>query len=687
MLLASGRTRVAVGSGAPSRAIGTSAAGARRIARLVPGSTYTLRALPGGRVALNRGPRRVIVFRGTVRVQPIARSGAVAWGRARPAPDRRYRGELRAVPEGGRLALVNVVDLEDYLRGVVPREIPAAWSDDAFTAVVAQAVAARSYAIATMSPTAKYDVFDDDRSQVYGGVAGEDPRTTRAVARTRARVLTYRGAVITAFFFSTSGGRTESAANIFGAGAARPYLVSVPDGYDRISPLHVWPDRPTFTGARLARLLGLPAPVTQLAVVRRGASPRVLEARATVAGGRTATVPGTALRTRLGLRDTWFSIARTPAAALDDRPPARWRSGWRPPRGWRGSRLRPAPPTPILPLSEVTPGMVGEARTVVRGTQIVTFPVSVLDVQRTTDGPGGSLILVRAEGPLMDATGGVAEGMSGSPVYVTGADGVARVIGAIAYGSGDQANVIVGVTPIEQMIDSSSGRRANALPTSATPARRAAIVRSRPAARRLEARDPGRIGLYPLARWTLAGVSRPLAATLSKALAISGIQLTSIGPRTPRPAVPLVPGSSMTALIAGGDVVLGAIGTTTYVDGTTVLGFGHPFLGAGRSRFLMGDGYVYQTIPAPIAGSSYKLGEPGTIQGMLVGDRADGLTGRLGPVEAISAVEHRDRRRPGDPEHGARRRSRRTSARRRSRAASCRTSPRCACATGSAAAR
>lgn len=294
---------------------------------------------------------------------------------------------------------------------------------------------------------------------------------------------------------------------------------------------------------------------------------------------------------------------------------------------------------PVLPLAEVTPGMVGEARTVVRGTQIVTFPVSVIDVQRTTDGPGGSLILVRAEGPLMDVTGGVAEGMSGSPVYVTGADGVARVIGAIAYGSGDQANVIVGVTPIEQMIDSSSGQRANALARpSTTPARRATMVRNRAAARRLEARDPGRIGLYPLTRWTLAGVSRPLAATLSKALATSGIQLTSIGPRTPRPAVPLVPGASMTALISGGDVVLGAIGTTTYVDGGTVLGFGHPFLGAGRSRFLMGDGYVYQTIPAPIAGSSYKLGEPGTIQGMLVGDRADGLTGQLGPVEAISAV-------------------------------------------------
>ena len=295
---------------------------------------------------------------------------------------------------------------------------------------------------------------------------------------------------------------------------------------------------------------------------------------------------------------------------------------------------------PILPLSEVTPGMVGEARTVVRGTDIVTFPVSVIDVQRTADGPGGSLILVRAQGPLMQQTGGVAEGMSGSPVYVTGADGVARVIGAIAYGSGDQDNVIVGVTPIEQMIDSSAGLRANERPAvaPAAPERRAVVVRTRVAARALEARHPDRIGLFPLARWTLAGVSRPLVASVAKELARSGIELTSIGPRTPRPPVPLVPGSSLTALVVGGDVVLGAIGTTTYVDGTTVLGFGHPFLGAGRTRFLMGDGYVYATVPAPIAGASYKLAEPGTLQGMIVGDRADGVTGRIGPVEAISAV-------------------------------------------------
>ena len=292
---------------------------------------------------------------------------------------------------------------------------------------------------------------------------------------------------------------------------------------------------------------------------------------------------------------------------------------------------------PILPLSEVTSGMTGEARTVVRGTQIVTFPVTVIDVQRAADGPGGSLILVRAEGPLIEATGGVAEGMSGSPVYVTGADGVPRVMGAVAFGTGDQANVIVGVTPIEQMIDSSSGQRANSL-AARVPGRRVQVVAGRPAARALERRHPDRVGLYPLVRWTVAGVSRPLLPALSRELARSGIHLTSIGARTPRPPVPLVPGASMTALLSGGDLVLGAIGTVTYLDGTTVIGFGHPFLRAGRSRFLLGDGYVYQTIPAPIVGGSYKLAEPGTLQGMVVGDRTDGITGRIGPTDAIDAV-------------------------------------------------
>lgn len=291
---------------------------------------------------------------------------------------------------------------------------------------------------------------------------------------------------------------------------------------------------------------------------------------------------------------------------------------------------------PILPFSEVRPGMVGEARTVVRGTEIVTFTVRVLDRQQTGEGPGAALILGRAEGPVVDAAGGVAQGMSGSPVYVTGGDGVARVIGAVAYGAGDEAGAVVGITPIEQMLSSSGGARSfEVAPVRAT--RRAVRVSSRAAALALQRRDPRRIGLHALERIAVAGVSRPLARLLGADLGRSGLQVTSIGPRTPRAPQQLVPGATMTVLLAGGDLTVGAVGTTTYVDGDRILGFGHPFLGSGRARLLLGDGYVFQTIAAPITGRSYKLAEPGTIQGAVIGDRADGITAIRGPSGGIPA--------------------------------------------------
>lgn len=301
---------------------------------------------------------------------------------------------------------------------------------------------------------------------------------------------------------------------------------------------------------------------------------------------------------------------------------------------------------PILPLSEVRPGMVGVARTVVQGTAITTFPVTIIDVQKVSDGPGGALIFIRAEGPLMDRTGGIAQGMSGSPVYVTGADGVARVIGAVAFGTGDENNRIGGITPIEAMVRSGSGKLALERVPAGGPRRSVVRVASKAAARRLEQARPGARAVYPLQRWTIAGVSRGLVKPLQNTLARSGVRLESTGGRSQRAPVALEPGSSMTALLAGGDIVVGAIGTVTYVDGPMVYGFGHPFLNTGPSEFLLGDGYVYDTIPAPIQNGSYKLGEPGTLHGMLVGDRADGVIGRIEPVRAVRVVSKaRDTRR------------------------------------------
>jgi stage II sporulation protein D len=146
-------------------------------------------------------------------------------------------------------------------------------------------------------------------------VTVEDPRTSAAVRATRRTVLTYDGSVITALFFSTSGGQTENVENIFGQSPPRPYLVSVPDPYDNLSPYHAWPDRPTFSAARLGQLLGLGAPVASVQVLARGVSPRVTRLRATAVDGRSAVLAGTEVRRRLGLRDTWFDVRTTLAPA------------------------------------------------------------------------------------------------------------------------------------------------------------------------------------------------------------------------------------------------------------------------------------------------------------------------------------------------------------------------------------
>ncbi|HEX6623337.1 MAG TPA: SpoIID/LytB domain-containing protein [Pyrinomonadaceae bacterium] len=136
-----------------------------------------------------------------------------------------YRGRLEVFANTrGALTVVNVVPLEDYLRGVVPNELsPGGFPE--LEALKAQAVAARTYALANLRrfQSAGFDLLPTTRSQVYGGRATEHPLTDRAVAETRGRVATYKGEAINAVYTSTCGGRTEHAEHIFG-GHAAPYL-------------------------------------------------------------------------------------------------------------------------------------------------------------------------------------------------------------------------------------------------------------------------------------------------------------------------------------------------------------------------------------------------------------------------------------------------------------------------------
>ncbi len=230
-----------------------------------------------------------------------------------------YRGTLRVVRTTSGLAIVNKLPLESYLRGVVPRESPASWP---LAALEAQAVAARSYAFRSTGGSGLYDVYCTTASQVYGGADGEAASSTKAVTATAGIVPKYKGTPIMAFFFSTSGGHTESISNVWTSvsQSSYPYLVGVPDPYDSTSPYDKWPDNPIKrTPASIAAALGFTkGPLRAVYVVKRGTSPRIVKALLIGDGGWQLT-DGATIRADLGLRDTWAyftSLAITPPSGV-----------------------------------------------------------------------------------------------------------------------------------------------------------------------------------------------------------------------------------------------------------------------------------------------------------------------------------------------------------------------------------
>jgi SpoIID/LytB domain protein len=213
-----------------------------------------------------------------------------------------YRGRLVVTAVGSKLQVVNAVGVEGYLKGVVPSEVPSTWPA---AALEAQAVAARSYALASLTTVvtaSNYDLYADTRSQVYGGIAAETDATSAAVDETARRVLLYGGTIATAYFSSSSGGRTVSAAEAWGK--AVPYLVSVPDPYDTYSPNHDW--GPVLVDAgKAAKALQVPG-LSDL-LTSAGPSRHVATVTAVGSGGRLE-LTGAALQRALGLRSTWFSV-------------------------------------------------------------------------------------------------------------------------------------------------------------------------------------------------------------------------------------------------------------------------------------------------------------------------------------------------------------------------------------------
>ena len=211
----------------------------------------------------------------------------------------KYRGALETVPsaDGGQL-VVNRLDVEEYVRGSLPGEIPPDWPKETLKAF---AIAIRSIALSTDVGGKAFDIYSDTRTQVYGGVKLESKRTDKAAKGTRHKVVTYKGDVIQATYFSASGGRTESR---FLGGPKVPYYRSVKDPYDKFSPQHRWTFR--FSQGEMDSRLGpyVDGRLRKIKVLERGDSPRIDSAKLIGSRGSTK-VRGDTIQVALGLYDRW----------------------------------------------------------------------------------------------------------------------------------------------------------------------------------------------------------------------------------------------------------------------------------------------------------------------------------------------------------------------------------------------
>src|SRR5207237_7122260 len=211
-----------------------------------------------------------------------------------------YRGALTLLRGKGGLSVVNTVSLELYLRGVVPSEMPEHWLLQAYEA---QAVAARSYALASLRPAAPFDLYADGRSQVYAGIAAETGATNDAIGQTAGQVLSYEGSVIRAYYDSDSGGRTAAIEDVSAGSAPRPYLVSVSDPYDSLSPSRHW--RLPLSLQEISSRFGMPVEDLRVEHARSGIASRV----GLVGANASKWLTASEFAQRLGLRSLRFSVS------------------------------------------------------------------------------------------------------------------------------------------------------------------------------------------------------------------------------------------------------------------------------------------------------------------------------------------------------------------------------------------
>ncbi len=219
-----------------------------------------------------------------------------------------YRGSARFLYTDNGLTVINHVNLEDYLKGVVASEMPASWPAEALKA---QAVCARNYAMTNKNRFKKYgfDLDDTIQSQVYAGVKGEHEATNLAVEETAGLFLTYNGKLATTYFYSSSGGHTESSKYVWGGDL--PYLVGVADPYDSSKEWTV-PYTPEEIKAKLSGIGVNIGEIVDLEVVETSPSGRIIDLKIVgTAGNYHAKLEKP--RSLFNLKSNLFTISKTGA--------------------------------------------------------------------------------------------------------------------------------------------------------------------------------------------------------------------------------------------------------------------------------------------------------------------------------------------------------------------------------------
>ena len=298
---------------------------------------------------------------------------------------------------------------------------------------------------------------------------------------------------------------------------------------------------------------------------------------------------------------------------------------------------QPTPPVVFMPVADVTPGMIGTGRTVYAGTTLEDFQVQIIGTLHNAVGPRRPLILAKLSGGRLAETGVIA-GMSGSPVYIDG-----KLVGAVSYALGQfSKEPIAGITPIGEMISDidspgAATRAAStdlALPKSPTTADVFATLR------RLMDRAAAPLSPLPASIVADANLSSAVLRPIGLALSMRGFEASiagelgvtpldaPLGRALPQTPVTLRPGDPVGASLLRGDFEMGATGTVTYVNGTRVYAFGHPFLALGSAQMTMTGARVYTVLPS--LASSMKVADLGPAIGLVSQDRASAIGGNLG---------------------------------------------------------